>query len=76
MAEISDADLAEYQQLKALAAIRANAPVPGSDEVDVEQLTPSRALLADGSTHDYRGAHPSHVDNGAGPVPVLAVYNL
>jgi hypothetical protein len=76
MAEITDAELAEFNQLKALAAIAAQAPPIGSDEVRPEQLQASRALLADGTTHDYRGAHPSHVDNGAGPVPVLAVYNL
>jgi hypothetical protein len=76
MAEISEADLAEFNQLKALAAIAAQAPPIGSDEVRPEQLTRSRALLGDGSAFDYRGGHPSHVDNGAGPVPVLAVYNL
>jgi hypothetical protein len=76
MAEISEADLAEFNQLKALAALAAQAPPIGSDEVRPEQLTASRALLSDGTTHDYRGAHPSHVDNGAGPVPVLTAYNL
>lgn len=76
MAEISDAELAEFEQLKALAAIRAAAPPTGSDEVRVEQLTRSRALLADGSTHEYPGAHPTHVDNGAGRVPVLTTYNV
>lgn len=76
MAEISEADLAEFNQLRALAALAAQAPPIGSDEVRPEQLQASRALLADGSTHDYRGGHPSHVDNGAGPVPVMAVYNL
>ena len=76
MAEISETELAEFNQLKALAALAAQAPPIGSDEVRPEQLTSSRCLLADGSTHDYRGAHPSHVDTGAGPVPVLAVYNL
>lgn len=76
MPEITDAERAEYDQLKALAAVQANRPPTGSDEVDVEQLQPSRALLADGSTHDYRGAHPSHVDNGTGRIPVMAVYNL
>lgn len=74
--EISDADLAEYEQLKALAAIKAQAPPRGSDEVDPEQLVKSRALLANGSTHDYPGAHPTHVDNGDGKVPVLTAYNL
>jgi hypothetical protein len=76
MAEITDAERAEYEQLKALAAIAAQQPPIGSDEVRPEQLTRSRALVGDGSTYDYRGAHPSHVDNGAGPVPVLAVYNF
>jgi hypothetical protein len=76
MAEISDAELAEYQQLKAIEAIRAQQPPIGSDEVRPEQLTRSRALLADGSLHDYIGGHPTHVDNGAGRVPVLTVYNV
>lgn len=76
MAEISDADFAEYQQLKALAQIEANRPPAGGDEVSVDQLTRSRALLADGTLHDYVGAHPTHVDNGAGRVPVLSVFSL
>lgn len=76
MAEISDAEQAEYEQLKALAKIAAQAPPAGSDEVRTEQLVKSRALLADGSTHDYPGGHPTHVDNGAGRVPVLISYNL
>ncbi len=76
MAEISDAERAEYEQLKALAAIAKQAPPIGSDEVRPEQLTKSRALLADGTTHDYVGGHPTHVDHGAGRVPVLAQYNL
>jgi hypothetical protein len=76
MAEISDADLAEYQQLKALAQMQASRAPIGADEVRPEQLTQSRALLADGSTHDYAGAHPTHVDNGDGRVPVITVYNL
>jgi hypothetical protein len=76
MAEITDAERAEYEQLKALAAIEANRPPVGSDEVRPEQLTRSRALLGDGTTHDYVGAHPSAVDSGSGPVPVLSVYNL
>ena len=54
----------------------AHAPPIGSDEVRPEQLISSRALLGDGCTHDYAGAHPSHVDTGAGRVPVLTVYNL
>lgn len=74
MAEISEADLAEYEQLKALSAIRAQGPPIGSDEVRPEQLTRSRALLADGTTHDYVGGHPTHVDSGAGRVPVLTQY--
>lgn len=74
--EISDADLAEYEQLKALAAIAAQAPPIGSDEVRIEQLVKSRALLADGTTHDYPGGHPTHVDSGAGRVPVLTAYNI
>lgn len=76
MADISEADLAEYQQLKALASIEANRPPISSDEVRPEQLVKSRALLADGSTHDYVGGHPTHVDNGSGRVPVLAAYNV
>lgn len=74
MADISDAELAEYQQLKALASIEANRPPISSDEVRPEQLAKSRALLADGSVHDYVGGHPTHVDNGAGRVPVLTTY--
>jgi len=75
MAEITDAELAEFEQLRALAAIRASAPPIGADEVRPEQLAKSRAILADGSTHDYVGGHPTHVDNGAGRVPVLMTYN-
>lgn len=74
--EISDAERAEYEQLKALAAIAAQAPPVGSDEIRPEQLAKSRALLADGTTHDYAGGHPTHVDNGAGRVPVLTQYIL
>lgn len=76
MAELSDAEVAEYQQLKALAAIDANRAPISSDEVRPEQLARSRALLADGNPYDYIGGHPTHVDNGAGRVPVLSVYHL
>lgn len=76
MAELTDAQMAEYEQLKALASIEANRPPISSDEVRPEQLVPSRALLADGSTYDYIGGHATHVDNGAGRVPVLAAYHL
>lgn len=76
MAEISDQDLAEYQQLKAIRQAQANgAAATGSGEVLPEQLVRSRALLGDGTTHDYIGAHPTHVDNGAGRVPVMGWYN-
>jgi len=73
MAEISDAELAEYQQLKAIRQAQANAAATG--EVQPEQLVASRALLGDGSTHDYIGAHPTHIDTGHGIVPVLGWYN-
>lgn len=73
MAEITEAELAEYKQLKAIRAAQqaaeesANRPRFG---------VMSRAFLADGSTHDYVGAHPTHVDvEGVGPVPVIAVFN-
>ena len=73
MAEVTDAELAEYKQLKAIRAAQqaaeesANSPRFG---------VMSRALLADGTTHDYVGAHPTHVDvEGTGPVPVLTCYN-
>lgn len=72
--EITEAELAEYQQLKAIRAAQAIADASG--EVGPDQLVRSRALLADGTTHDYIGGHPSHVDHGAGPVPVLTWYNL
>jgi hypothetical protein len=44
-----------------------------------EYLVPHRALLADGTVHDYEGAHPTHVSKtGDGGrevlVPVMAVY--
>ena len=74
MAEITEAELAEYQQLKAIRQAQAEASAAG--EVGPEQLVPSRALLANGQLHDYIGAHPTHVDTGAGVVPVLAVHNL
>jgi hypothetical protein len=73
MAEISDAELAEFQQLKAIRQAQANAATTG--EVQPEQLTPSRALLGDGTLHDYIGAHPTHIDTGHGIVPVIAWYN-
>ena len=73
MAEISDAELAEYQQLKAIREAQAAAAATG--EVGPDQLVPSRALLANGQTHEYRGAHPTHVHTDAGVVPVLTCYN-
>ena len=77
MAEISDAEFAEFQQLKAIRQAQASAAGgTGGDGVSAEQLVASRALLGDGTTHDYIGAHPTHVDKGAGPVPVMGVYNL
>jgi len=77
MAEITDAELAEYRQLQAIRQAQANAAAgTGGDGVSADQLVPSRALLGDGTTHDYVGAHPTHVDHGAGPVPVMGVYNL
>lgn len=76
MAEISEAELAEYTQLKAIRQAQANAAAGiGGGEVSPEQLVRSRALLGDGTTHDYVGAHPTHVDNGAGRVPVTGWYN-
>jgi hypothetical protein len=75
MAEITDAERAEYDQLKRIAAAR-SAQANNADEVTPDQLVSSRALLADGTLHDYLGAHPTHVDNGAGPVPVMACYNV
>jgi hypothetical protein len=75
MAEITAEELAEYEQLKAIrkqtAAAVANGGEPGPD-----QLVKSRAFLADGSSYDYVGGHPTHVDNGAGRVPVSSWYNL
>jgi hypothetical protein len=78
MAEISDAELAEFQQLKAIRQAQVNAAAGGggAGEVAPELLVRSRALLGDGTTHDYIGAHPTHVDNGHGPIPVMGVYNL
>lgn len=69
------AKAAERDELKAAEAERdrqAEDDQSGRPRDDV----PHRALLADGSLHDYTGAHPTHVDNGDGPVPVLAVHQL
>lgn len=73
MAEITEAELAEYQQLKAIRLAQENT-APG--EVSPDKLVSSRALLANGQMYDYIGAHPTHVDTGAGVVPVLSVYNV
>jgi hypothetical protein len=74
MAEITDAELAEFEQLKAIRKQTAAAGPNG--EPGPDQLVRSRAYLADGTTHDYVGGHPTHVDNGAGPVPAISWYNL
>ncbi|HEV2256830.1 MAG TPA: hypothetical protein VGS06_27160, partial [Streptosporangiaceae bacterium] len=63
---------AEYQQLKAIRQAQANA---AAGEVHPDQLTSSLALLGDGTTHAYIGAHPTHIDTGHGIVPVVAWYN-
>jgi hypothetical protein len=75
MAEISDEELA---QLRAKAA-QADAPRPAEDAPKRERLVPHRALLADGTVHEYAGAHPTHVakrdtDGREQLVPVLSVY--
>jgi len=74
MAEITDVELAEYQQLKAIRQAQASASEGG--DVSPDKLVPSRAMLASGNKYDYIGAHPTHVDTGAGVVPVIGWYNL
>lgn len=79
---LSDDELAELQRqaaddalgkaadaaAAAAAAERAPAPPPEPEH---------RAVLADGSTYDYAGAHPTHVATPDGPVlPVIAVHPI
>lgn len=73
MAEVTEEELAEYRQLKAIRQAQQAAEQAGNaPRLGVS----SRALLADGTTYDYTGAHPSHVDKeGIGLVPVLSVFN-
>lgn len=75
MPEITDAELAEYQQLRFLQ--QQQETVQDSDDGPRVVLTRKRAaLLADGSTHEYTGMHPTHVDTGSGVLPVLIAREL
>lgn len=65
MPQITEDELAELQQLRALQAQQqAEAPVTpgGRGRPKPKPLTgPRRAHLADGTAFNYTGAHPTHV---------------
>lgn len=75
MPEITDAELAEYQQLRFLQQQQESSQ--DSDGEEAPLTRPRQALLADGTTHDYTGMHPTHVDNGTGGLlPVVTCREL
>lgn len=74
MPEITDAELAEYQQLRFIQ--QQQEPQDGDSTPHVVLTRRRASLLADGTLHEYTGMHPTHVDTGSGVVPVMIAREL
>lgn len=82
MAEITDEELAELRHAQAELGQRKAADEAAAAAADKAPDAPPepthRAILADGSTHEYAGAHPTHVtrEGEDREIPVLTVHPL
>jgi hypothetical protein len=74
MPEISEDEYRELQTaLAERDALKAAPPAPAAAE-DAPPEPDHIALLADGTVHEYAGAHPTHVADGDRVIPVTGVY--